>query len=254
MFYLKKHYYDGIDKQGNVFIIYSAELMLWGVKIPYSSILFHSKNSQQFEKRSLSKLKQIDRSVHHPRLPFSAYWIPHLPEIKVALIHNSTQYVNWSCHTPKAHFHITFQGKEYQGIGYAETLEMNFLPWKLAVSELYWGRFLSENHSVIWIEWRGKQAFKQLIWNGKTFSDFEIKEEGISLPSENMFLRFQMSIALKNEPIGNVITQVPLLKYFLPKRFLQTQHMKWKSEVKLLVNQHVRESGYALYEKVLWRK
>ncbi|WGE74533.1 hypothetical protein [Actinobacillus equuli] len=254
MFYLKKHYYDGIDKQGNAFIIYFAELMLWGIKIPYSSILFNSKNGQQFEKSSLFRLKQIDRSITHSRLNFSAYWIPHLSEVKSTLVYNQTQYVNWHCHTPKGHFHVSFQDKEYQGLGYAEMLEMNFAPWELAVSELYWGRFLSENHTIIWKEWRGKQSFKQLIWNGKQYSDFEIQEEGILLPSENMFLRFQMSTMLKNEPIGNVIAKIPLLKYFLPKRFLRTRIIKWKSETKLLINQNVQEVGYALYQKVLWRK
>ncbi|VEI45099.1 Uncharacterised protein [Actinobacillus equuli] len=98
---------------------------------------------------------------------------------KSTLVYNPTQYINWYCHTPKGNFHITFQDKEYQGLGYADTLEMNFPPWKLAVSELYWGRFLSENHTVIWKEWKGKQSFKQLIWNGKQYNDFEIQEEGI---------------------------------------------------------------------------
>ncbi|WP_244911417.1 hypothetical protein [Actinobacillus ureae] len=162
--------------------------------------------------------------------------------------------MNWHCHTPKGHFHVSFQDKEYRGLCYAEMLEMNFAPWELAVSELYWGRFLSENHTIIWKEWRGKQSFKQLIWNGKQYSDFEIQKEGILLQSENMFLRFQMSTILKNEPIGNMVAKIPLLRYFLPKRFLRTRIIKWKRETKLLINQNVQEAGYALYQKVLWRK
>ncbi|WP_150538896.1 hypothetical protein [Actinobacillus vicugnae] len=254
MFYLKKHYYDGIDKQGNAFIIDCAELCLLGIKIPYTSILFNSKNGRQIEKSSLFSVKQIDRSINHKSLDFSAYWIPHQSEIKSTFVENASQYLNWHCHTPKAHFHLTFQDKEYQGLGYAEMLEMNFAPWKLVLSELYWGRFLSENHSVIWAEWRGKQPLKQLIWNGKQFNEFEIQDEGILIPSENMLIRFQMSTVLKNESLGNIIAKIPLLKHFLPKRFLQTQEIKWKSEAKMFINQSLQEVGYALYEKVLWKK
>ena len=45
-------------------------------------------------------------------------------------------------------------GVVLRGLGYAEHLSMTIPPWRLPIDTLRWGRFLSPERSVVWIDWQ----------------------------------------------------------------------------------------------------
>ncbi len=252
MFHLKKHYFDGIDQQGNLFIIYDAALTIGGISIPYSSIITQL-NGKNLEHRRLSRLKRSDAQIRHNKLNFNGSWLPLSHISPLTLYQRGKRRLIWHCHTAKADFELEFAQQTYRGLGYAETLEMNFAPWLLPISELRWGRFLSANHSIVWIEWLGETTLKKLIWNGELIENFEINDNVLLIKEKQLSLYFRRPMIIKDEPLVKITERFKFLRFLIKKSFLQSRETKWKSEAELSVANQT-EKGFALYERVLWKK
>lgn len=252
MFRIKKNYFDGIDEEGNAIILYFAELSIFGIKIPYSSYIFNGLQHST-ERSTLQESQYKNSFINNEKLHFSGSWKSIEASISEILFQENKKLLIWNCHTPKAKFNLRLENNCYEGLGYAETLEMNFSPWKLPISELKWGRFLSENHCIIWIEWIGKKPLKKVYWNGNPKENVEISDSGIIFNSENATLKFENPIPIKNEKLQTIVTKYPFLNFFFNAKFLQSEEMKYKTKSILKINKQ-EEKGFSLYEKVLWKK
>lgn len=252
MFNLKKHYFDGIDSQGNAVILYFAELKLFGFKIPYSSYIL-SLNDLIEEKSILSssEIGENNSFFKNYKLKIHGRWDAKENSIHEILFKQNKSKLKWNCVIPKAEFILEINGKEFSGLGYSEILEMNFVPWKLPISTLKWGRFLSENHSIIWIEWIGKQQLKKVYWNGNLIENTEISDSGIKFHDKKVELIFQNPVSLKDEKLLKIADKYPFLKLFFSSKFLQSREMKFKSK-SILISEENQEIGHSLYETVLW--
>ncbi len=254
MFHLKKHYFDGIDINGNAIIIYFAELKLLGFKIPYSSFILSE--NELIKEKSVLFSSEIDQnnssiSISNSKLQISGSWNSYETSFSEILWTEKNAIINWNCIAPKAEFEIEWNGKKMSGLGYSEILHINFVPWKLPISTLKWGRFLSENHCIIWIEWIGKQPLKKVFWNGEKIENAEISDMGIKFSSKNAELVFENSVYLKNEKLMKIADKYPFLKLFFKQTFLQSKEMKFKNLSTLNI-EGKQENGFSLYEIVLW--
>ncbi|MDO4642463.1 MAG: hypothetical protein Q4A74_01330 [Cardiobacteriaceae bacterium] len=140
MFYLKKHYYDGSDKQGNTLIVYDARLRLLGIPLSYSACLLHYADGQKQHFSTLRRLKHHATQFTQPALALHGEWLPvkdSLPPLRI--FSQGKKYIDWHCHTPQTTFSAQIAEQRWQGTGYAETLEMTLPPWYLPMHELRWG-------------------------------------------------------------------------------------------------------------------
>ena len=252
MFNLKKYYFDGIDKQGNALILYYAELKLFGFKIPYSSfILSLDETTEEISKLRKSIIGLNNSSFSNSNLKISGNWDTQSHSISEVLWQENNSKINWNCIVPKAEFEVEINNQMFSGLGYSEILEMNFVPWKMPISTLKWGRFLSENHTIIWIEWIGKQPLKKVFWNGKLIEDVDIRDNEIHFKNQNTKLLFENPISIKDEKLLQIADSYPFLKIFFKNKFLNSREMKFKSQ-STLINPENSENGFSLYETVLW--
>ena len=60
--------------------------------------------------------------------------------------------IDWVCHMPRARATVRIGDDHFEGLGYAELLEMSVSPRKLPFQTLRWGRHLSPEHWLAWIE------------------------------------------------------------------------------------------------------
>lgn len=254
MFYLKKYYFDGIDHNGNTFILYYAILKLFGIKIPYSSYLLFTDN-ESVEKSNLthSSIGKNNTFFKNNSLKIKGNWTTTEVPFSEILFDNKIGKIRWNCCLPKGSFNTTINGKSFSGLGYSEILEMNFPVWKLPISTLKWGRFLSENHTIIWIEWIGKEPLKKVFWNEKPYPEAEISDKGVHFPLQKAYLKFEKPITIKNEKLLSIADKYPFLKLFFSKNFLNSNETKFVSNSSLLTENQT-ETGYSLYEIVLWKK
>ena len=149
-FLFSKWYLDCVDAQGNVFIGYSAVLRWKKVKLNYTSILYHDHNGKIQITTSLKKLPlpSFNRDCLSwllSRLKVSGQWESIDSSIQENLLNSASGALDWRCAQPKSIARIHLPGQNtIVGLGYTEQVRMTVKPWKLPITELRWGRFLSE--------------------------------------------------------------------------------------------------------------
>ncbi len=254
MFYLKKHYFDGIDQHGNTVIVYGAWLGFFGLKIPYTAYLLVDENGAT-ERSCLKPLAfSANGHVAQDALQIRGQWQADSAPLQVRLMAQGDYFLNWHPHQPRSIFDVQIGTRRFHGSGYAETLETNIPPWRLPLSELRWGRFIADGHYLVWIEWRGEQPLKKLFWNGREIKDFTLSDHELRLHQESARLYFANAHILKDAPLSALATRYPFLRLLVKKRFWQTRETKYQATAQLQLADGTSFAGRALYETVLWEK
>ena len=161
MWMLSKWYQDCVTDAGDAFIGYHASLRINRLTLPYAQVIVkpHARPT-----RSRSTFRRTSQPVsadsrldwHCDRLGVSGRWSGHAPSYRRTLYQAPDGAIRWHCTLPCAQAEVTLEdGHTLTGLGYAEYLEVTLQPWRLPIRELRWGRFLSTEDAVTWIEWRG---------------------------------------------------------------------------------------------------
>jgi hypothetical protein len=259
LFLLQKTYLDGIDKEGNCFILYTAKLKIFGIiTIPYSSLIFSNAQHKLLEssqiKNTILKLENGEMIFENQYFKIKGIWKYTSTQVKRTLYRVQNKALEWNVHHAHTYFKIYFQNKLYEGLGYAETLELPFLPWKLPINTLKWGRFLAENFSLIWIEWKGEYPQQILYLNGQLTQNAHISEDKITIPTENIELYFEQKQIIKQAKLLTIAHKYKFLKFLFKDKFLESLEVKYKSKSILKQNDIVIAEGWSLYEVVIWKK
>lgn len=264
-FILHKHYFDCIDDHGHALIAYAAELSLPGVRLPYAAAMQHGGDGILHEQGYLKRARlETDAALAHTQLTHSqlaldgtwqaqAAACPPQDLLALAQAGGNGKQVIWHAHTPKARVNGNYRGQPFAGWGYAETLTLTLPPWRLPLDELYWGRFISEHHSVVWLEWRGSHPLRLLFADGVCHRDFVLSPQQLRLPDSSLCLDFTAPTVLKDEPLLALVQRFPALGRLFGRDFLHTRESKWKSPALLTLPGMTPESGWAVYETVYWR-
>ncbi|MGD0342615.1 MAG: hypothetical protein ABSA76_13005 [Bacteroidales bacterium] len=120
----------------------------------------------------------------------------------------------WNCHHPKALAEITYNGNIYKGLGYAETLFCPINPLKLPMQVLRWGRFLSDSHTVIWINWKGEHPLNKIFLNGTEYNDAIFENEIIIFNDGNNKLEFSQIQTIRDGRLSGLFSKFKFMKIF----------------------------------------
>jgi hypothetical protein len=258
-FRLTKHYFDCIDDRGNCFIVYWAKIETFLASVTYSGIIFSDEKGQTKQlhsfRRVVSPIINDDIHLNNEHLNIRGSWKNISEPVSATLFTDSSKNnLIWVCHHPKALAEIFFENSIYNGFGYGETLSMSVKPWNLPINELRWGRFLSDKYSVIWIHWTGSHDVNSIYCNGAEFNDLVFEPERISFNKGNFILIFEKIQVIRDGRISDSVTFVPLLRIISKKRILASIETKYKAKSTLVIDSETSESGWSLYETVIWEK
>lgn len=172
MFHLLKWYLDVIADEGTVLILYSARVRWGGLRVDYASVLHAPPNGPPREQGTI-------RHVQHPRLrdgtltwhndPLGVHgtWERQAPPIRRTLARGPDGAVRWTCHMPRAHVTVQCRDEGFSGLGYVECLRLTCPPSKLPFHTLRWGRHVSSDHSLVWIDWAGSHDQRWIWFDGE---------------------------------------------------------------------------------------
>ncbi|HOY96265.1 MAG TPA: hypothetical protein PK509_11030 [Catalimonadaceae bacterium] len=255
MFHLVKRYLDAIDVEGNSWIVYFAHLKIGPIRLSFSSVLFADQNGEATEESSLQKVSLPEigptMKIQNGALQIEGTWTCNQPEIEKDLWQDEQgKILNWHCHQPSSDVWLTFKGKQFNAKGYAETLTLPFSPLKLPLERLRWGRFISGDLSIIWIQWEGKHPLNFVWVNGVEITDAIHSDSGFTFDSGSRKIEFLNPIIIRNGKLGTVIQKYPLLKYLFPKNLLRSEELKLKSETIYSSQNEMPVRGWSLYETV----
>ena len=155
---------------------------------------------------------------------------------------------------PKATAKVSIKNQhQLKGLGYVEHLLMSLPPWRLPLDELRWGRFLSDEDALVWIDWRGETNIKLVFLNGAQVESPEVSEHEIVLGLEETSLALDDDRIMREGPlIKTALSMIPGLQKLIPLRSLRANECKWRSRGILRRGEYL-SVGWAIHEIVRWR-
>lgn len=259
-FSLSKWYMDCIDADGNVFIGYSVVLKWKQVKLNYTNILrYENQHTPQSQTTFKTVPSPVFRENHlswaPAKLGIRGTWNSVDAPIRKTLLHTDSGIIRWECNQPKAIAAIiTENDNSITGLGYTEKLEMTIKPWELQFNELRWGRFLSEEDTMVWVNWRGKTNLNLLFYQGKQIEDIIVSDETIKINRGEALLTFSDKVVLRKGPlISTALSNFPGIESILPNSILNTYECKWRSNGVLKKNNNEVSKGWVIHEVVRWQ-
>ncbi|HLJ47884.1 MAG TPA: hypothetical protein VKU01_17835 [Bryobacteraceae bacterium] len=161
--------------------------------------------------------------------------------------------MEWSCLQPDSRASVTTQrGHAIAGPGYLEHLRLSIAPWHMPISQLRWGRIVTDSTSVVWIDWQGAYQNTILYLNGARIGASRIGDDGLDL-SDGTRISFDRSVVLRDGALGStVLTSIPGITRFAPASTLLIQECKWRSRALLTRAGATPEETWAIHEVVTW--
>lgn len=259
-FRLEKWFLDCVTEDGNCFIIYATELIWSRWHITFSSLLNYHISNGLFYKSKIGnghfpeKINQ-EISWRDKYFKISGIWKGKSESLHETLFENKTGCLNWNCYQPLANVSINFNKNKYDGFGYIEKLTLNTVPWNIPMDELRWGRFLSKEFHIVWIEYKKEQT-NQWVWvNGEKIENWDISDTHLHNKSKQIRLLFgEKAILEKEKKILNVLKSLskylPGFRRIIPLKFLRADEKKWLNKSALTINDEIVCQGWTIHEFV----
>jgi hypothetical protein len=245
---------DCVTELGDAVILYCADLRWRAIHAAYSSVL--SVIGQTVESHSSMARYQLESKndqilVELPRLKISGKWEASAAPFQHTVYKDASGSVLWNCLQPRASVHFRFGDRELTGLGYAECLTVTLPPWRLPMRQLRWGRFVSPEDSLAWIDWQGPYStsfavHKENRCDTLSVSDSEVAMNGVTLNMEESF-------PLRGGRLGSTILPgAPALGKMLPNSLFNIEEHKWLSRG-ILKTQDCASTGWVIHEVVHWK-
>jgi hypothetical protein len=162
--------------------------------------------------------------------------------------------VDWHCITPGAQVSLKDGDDSLSGLGYAECLTLTIPPWRLPIDELYWGRFVAPDTTLVWIDWRGPHAFRSVVLDGEELTTAQVSSEGVFDRGRGVALSFSDPMLLRAGALGGTaLSRIPArLAHALPRSALLIDERKWRARGTLQREGRAPITGWVIHEVVKW--
>jgi hypothetical protein len=253
-FSLVKWYLDCVTDSGDAAILYCANLNWRGVHLTYSSVLSVYGDSTETHS-SMARFRLSSTSsqilVEFPRLDVSGIWKADAAPVQRTVFENASGAVEWKCLQPRSLVTLRVGGQELRGFGYAECLSVTLPPWQLPMRQLRWGRFVSEEESLAWVDWQGEYSMSFAMHNGRDCETLEVSDSEVAIPGAT--LRMEESFSLRAGRLGStVLPGAPALGKLLPRSLCDIEEQKWRSRG-TLEEPGLISRGWVIHEVVHWK-
>jgi hypothetical protein len=256
-FCLSKWYLDAVGELGEVFIGYRAALRWRRVAVPYASILTADasgvRSAQTVRPGPEPDFLEGALAWTEPRLDVAATWRGSAHAIGRTLYESPEGTVVWNCVLPSAETESTCGKNVLHGLGYAEHLSMTIAPWRLPIDTLRWGRFLSTEHALVWIDWECTEGRRTWVFVDGTEVRGEVSEEGIFFEGGKLRLPMPGRLTLREGRLPHLLRNLPL-----PRPLLLRAHAihetKWRTRGVLERLGAPPSEGWAIHEIVGLRR
>lgn len=264
-FNLTKWYMDCVSDDGTALIGYWARLGWGSLALEYAAVLYAPVAGQPVQLHALRSLSAphiagADCRWHCAPLGLRGQWVAEDAPVSRDLLDSPRGGIRWTLHQPRAEARVrldTASGSvEIRGLGYVEELTLTVPPWQLPFDVLFWGRFLTPDHALVWIQWERGAAPDEsrrrfVLLDGREVDGAVIAAEGVRLPAGE--LRFAESRPLREGPlIATVLGAIPGLISLLPARFRNIHEAKRLSRGELRQQGLGPSAGWSIHEVVRW--
>lgn len=259
-FHLSKWFLDFTTKSGEAMIFYSAKLTWHRWSASYTSWLNYNPGSgvevkSRFSKVNIPQLKGTQIAWNDSKFGISGIWESVASMIEARIYNSEEGFLDWRCYQPASKVRLQMNERILEGSGYAEQLILTVPPWKIPMDELRWGRFVSNDNHLVWIELREKSRRNWLWLNSDKMNGCIIEDDRILIPERNLVLYLDRGVTLESEKkissvVGKVVRYIPGFNNVMPLGFLMADEIKWLSRGELQNTGSTVASGRAIHELV----
>jgi hypothetical protein len=256
-FLLSKWYLDCVADNGDGVVVYVAELRWSSWRTRYASTLrfFGDKteSASSIRKCVLPESSRDQITLSLPHLGIEGSWKGFAAPIERTIFERSDGAVRWHCLQPGSQVQLSLdRSLKMSGLGYAELVEISIPPWRLPLSELHWGRFVSESDTVVWIDWRGTHCHRLAVHNDSEREIAAITTEEVRSADSETHLTFDRGLVLRSGTLGEtVFPTLARLARAIPAKMLGVHERKWRSRGVLRTEGRTAEA-WAIHEVVKW--
>jgi hypothetical protein len=253
VFLLRKWYFDVTAPDGSVAIAYWAEVR-WGLWVKRASALFRHPSPKPGWRFG------VPTGAEPTEQPGSIAWqaaelgcrlrlYPLLPPSEHRLLDLPPGAVVWRAVAPRAEAEFVFDdGSTVAGPGYAEWVELRMPPWKLPISTLRWGRFLSRSTSLVWIAWDGGHPLRLVLRDGVSVPPIAIDDSTVRM--EGAILELSEPVPLADADVSVMLA--PSVLRPVAERLTDTWQTRWLSRGQFTDRDGIGVGGTAIHEVVRW--
>ncbi len=128
---------------------------------------------------------------------------------------------------------------------------MTIPPWQLPFDELRWGRFLSAEDALVWIDWRGAHSLNLTFHNGDCVEHAALTDD--ELVAGELSLALDRGTVLREGAlVETALNTIPGIQKLFPFRILRVHERKWLSRGVLRKPGAEPSAGWAIHEVVRW--
>lgn len=245
---------DCVTDSGDTVILYCADLRWGGMHASYSSVLAVKDGvSESHSSMGRYSFTSSDGniSVEIPRLGVTGSWAGAAEPFQKTVFENASGAVVWNCLQPRSSVKLRVGERERSGLGYAECLTVTLPPWQLPMRQLRWGRFVSAEDSLAWVDWQGPYSIRFAVHNGRECETLSVTDSAIEIVDAT--LEMEESLSLRAGRLGSTILPgVPALGKLLPHSLFNIEEQKWRSRGVLNAQDH-SSRGWVIHEVVHWK-
>jgi hypothetical protein len=258
-FRLEKWYFDCVSPDGDLAIVYRADLHFRALSVQYSSLVTYDEAGVATFS-SFCASPQPRATAHAvacslPGLQVEGQWSRAAPAFERELFASPRGSVSWECLIPAGEGEVTaFGSRKIRGLGYVERLTMTVPPWAMPIDELRWGRFIGVGKSIVWIDWRGPSPRRVVLEDGHAVQEASIDNEHVTIPASGLDLHIADFQVLREGAIGSTALSIfpKSLRDRFPGRIFRLRECKWRARGKLQRRGVTEATGWVIHEVVEW--
>lgn len=250
---VEKWYLDCVTASGAGLIGYAARLGWSALAVRCSETLRWEGEAGLASNRTVfggAPPVELPSGVHwdNQALNTRGRWSPFLPGMPRVVLHEEAAgRIEWRCCCPAARVTTEVEGRQFEGLGYAEQLVMTLPPARLPFRELHWGRFLAEGQSCVWIRWAGAVARSWCFHQGRSVPAEHRDGSELSWPDHRLLLAPGRTLR-SGRVVDTVFQGTPFLRRLFPAALGEVVETKWCSRGVLTDDRGQPHHGWAIHE------
>lgn len=249
-----KWYMDCVTDAGDAAIVYCGDLQWRGLHATLGSLLESRKAAEPRTRTSLGRYTICQTAneiaMEYSRLKVKGVWQSLSPPVQQTVYQQDGGSIVWNCIQPGSRVRLRIGDRELAGLGYAECLNITLPSWQLPIRCLRWGRFVSGDHSLAWVDWQGPYSTCFAVFNGRENALLSASESEVV--TDEAALKIEGGDSLRAGSLSStILSTAPALKRLFPASLFNIREQKWKSRG-TLVHSGQTSYGWVIHEVVEW--
>src|ERR1035437_8108010 len=256
IFELVKWYMDVVADDGSALFAYSARVRWGAVRVSVGSLCHLSAAGVVSEEHTLRPGRspqfedgRLAWSCGH--LGLSGEGVATSAPIQCTLFDDERGAIEWHCLAPRASAKVRVGDVALRGHGYVERLRITRPPAELPFQRLSWGRHLSEQHALVWIDWHDDAANRWIFLDGVEQVHARLTPHRIDGLDGGRSLRRGDSFDVIERPaLSSIARFAPQLAHRVAGPLATMREHKRVASSRLFQGIRVVDDGWSLYEEL----